>query len=241
MTTRNIGSEVWRYSLPVVCLFALWLFADGSGSGRPLTPYPGGKPTSLQQVEQLRERASRECAVVEVKVMGKQRLRTGYRVGFAYVAPDQPMPTPVFSLAGVNEAGSSLAVSLAEIEALRLVRIDGSVAVLAVSQFPAITPAELMRLNPSYRQLAEHFTRKLTLRIALVRGQGTLSLIGTDWTRSTDYHVILPIKLLVPGSPVEFDSRVAAKEHGEMGPWWAIKSVISDSYYPNRFREFSKM
>ncbi len=97
------------------------------------------------------------------------------------------------------------------IESFRLVRVNKRLiasddADLEVTQFPTLTPAELLAKNPSYSDLLKKYKRTFPLKVNLQNGSGSLAIVGTEYN-DPKYRVVSAVRDLEPNSTVRCDPR----------------------------------
>ena len=192
---------------------------SGGGSGDPETPYRGHAPT-LAEIEGVRRDAN--TGFPDVRGPGRDEPFEN----LCFARKGKCLGDEFKSFSGQSKVGL-VKVSLADVSKLKLVHVTGrgsrsATAVMEVSIFPDITPAELLRTNPTYSNLPK---RTLTLSVALVREDGAELSFGNrvyaDGTRAPRFED------LAEGRSIK------AYSEG-FGFWWAIPSVISDPNFPYR-------
>ena len=228
MTARN-----WVISV-VACLAAagsLTLGADtGGGSGKPMTPYKQNEKLDESRVQAARLTANTMAALERVQVNGTSAGKTGYKIGFV-CGTDRAftgMPQPRFH--GTNAAGALVNVDFADVESFELTSVTASDAVLSITQFPALSPKELLKLQPTFTQLQQGYRRVFPLKVSLACDGGELAVAGTDWDTETTYKVLFRLREVRQKTPVMM--RSTAPRGGQY--WWAIPSVTADTTYPHR-------
>lgn len=205
----------------------------GGGPGYPATPYPDDVMPTLEQV--LAEMQADVTAATIVEAQTASGLpASGYNVGVAYVAGNS-MTQPAFELRGVDEQGQERLVALANLYSFKLIRITGragapDVAVVELTEFPTLTPQELLSGTFTYTDLITEHSRTFELLIDLQAGDGgQLAFVGGNYDTDTSYRVVSLIRELTPGIDITFE------QGGVDGPWWAVPTVIADPAYPFRY------
>ena len=187
----------------------------GGGSGKPMTPYRGGEPVTEQRVRDVQKEANEKMMVEGVRLAGKNATKSGYRIRFARA--------PKFAFSGKDEKGKTRTILLANVRSFRLVEVKKKLigenqVVIEVTEFPTLTPGELLRSNPTYSALV---ARKVKLTLP------DIALEGTDFWSDDAVHSIAKLSELEP------EAEVKLTPFGEL-IWWAIPSVTADPSYPYR-------
>ena len=227
--------SLWAAAAAAV-VFAPHLLPDtGGGSGRVLTPYKPGTTPTAELVSQYRDEASAAMSVEEVHIAGSRAAPSGYKVGFAFVKNGKLLTKPRFTMEGADENGARVEIPLSAIESFRLLRVNNrwvaaDDADLEVTQFPSLTPAELIAKQPAYSDLVNTYKRTFRINVPVEKDSGSLALVGTNYFSESEYRVISLIRDLEPNSVV----RLELDRRGGKGLWWAIESVTKDKAYPHR-------
>jgi hypothetical protein len=196
----------------VAAAAAIAAFAfDGTGSGKPITPYTTSFPATAANIQKLRDASRANRAY-------KGLPKAGVGLAFA-VARDGKWDQTLDKLGEID---------VAEIESVMLVERRGNRLILEVKQFPAISAAELAAKKPTYTELRSGYSRT-----ARVEVDADLALLGRDWFDD-------PLELrslardLKPNEPVELLPERTRYKQNQIGPWWAIPSVTADPKYPHK-------
>jgi hypothetical protein len=202
----------------------------GGGSGKPMTPYGADETIDEARVEKVRREANTLRSVEEVPVNGTNASKTGYKVGVVCASGPKFTGTPQFRFHGIDPAGVVRDIEFAEVEAFQLIATAADSVTISVTQFPAITPRELLKLRPTYTALATAWKKLVMLKMTSSCDGGELTLAGTDWDTETKYNVLFRLRDLRPNVTVELKS--TARRGATY--WWAIPSVTADKAYPYR-------
>lgn len=198
----------------------------GGGSGKPMTPYRPGEAITRQRLLAVQRDASAKMAVEGVRLAGKNATKSGYRVGLVRMRGDDPSGQPELAFTGQDEKGKKRIIPLANVRSFRLLSVKKKLVgmnevVVEVTEFPSLTPAELLQLNPTYSTLTAKYARKVILTMP------DLALAGTAFWSDNAIHVITPLRDLEPGTDI------ALTPWNDL-IWWAIPSVTADATYPYR-------
>jgi hypothetical protein len=206
----------------------------GTGSGKPITPYEPTENVTAARVTAARLEANGFAMLRGVRVVGSNASKSGYKVGFACAAGADVFEPPRFSFRGTDKDNVAREIQLADVRSFRLASIDTavlgkSIALFDVTQFPTLSPEELIKRKPTYSALLAGSSRIVRLGVPLVCNAGELSMIGTSWTTETTYRQLFRLRDLRPGLDID----VSNTSKGD-GHWWAIRSVTEDKKYPYR-------
>jgi hypothetical protein len=163
--------------------------------------------------------------VAGVPLADKNAARSGDNIAFVRTRAGKPFGQAEFAFTGSDERGKKRTILMANARSFRLLSVkkkligDNEV-VVEVTEFPALTPMELLKLKPTYSVLAAGYQRKVKLTMP------DLALAGADWPGDT-IHIITPLRDLDPNVDVTLQP-----DRDQI--WWAIPSVIADPAYPYR-------
>jgi hypothetical protein len=231
----------------VVVIIALGVFAHadiGGGSGKVKTPYSPRNPASLADVTKVKSFASTTRTLNDVVSEGTHVTRGGQNVGLMYVKGTTPAGTPLYKLEGTADGGAKIAVDFNEIDSFVVVGEgrDATSITVEVTQFPAITPAELLEKKPSYTDLKNNYTKTVRLHLK-TKGPGgkDLCLVAKN-PPAKDYGVVAKLSELAANSKVELG--YGAFPWGTLSLpaiWWATESVTADKKYPYRVTVLARL
>ena len=198
----------------------------GAGTGKPITPYREGEVLTEQRVLAVQKEANGRMSVHGVRLAGKNATKSAERICLARARGREIDGKCEFAFSGIDEQGKKRTIGLSNVESFRVVDVVNKFfgedqVVVEVTEFPAITPAELLKSQPTYTALAANYSRKTKLTL------GDVSLVGTDLFGDEKPHVIVALRDL------ERNADVTLVPHDNL-IWWAIPSVTSVPAYPYR-------
>jgi hypothetical protein len=231
--------------LVVVISLGVLAYADiGGGPGKVKTPYSPRNPASLEDVTKVKSFASTTRTLTDVVSEGTHVTKGGQNVGLMYVKGAVPAGTPLYKLEGTNDSGAKVTVDFNEIGSF-VVTSDGSDAtsvVVEVTQFPAITPAELIAKKPSYTDLKKDYTRTVRVRVKTKGAAGKVLCLVAKNPPAKGYGVVARLTDLPANSKVELG--YGAFPWGTLSLpaiWWATESVTADKNYPFRVTVLARL
>ena len=234
-------SLAYRVSVPA-CLFVLVFlvffqnkgFANGPWD--PITPYKDGRVNTPQEIEKARAQSSSHRVISEVRIKESKIPKFGEKVGFAYLSGDRVNGEPHFDLKGTAESGGNITIPLSDVKSFTIFKVKNhwfarDEALLEVTIFPSLSPAELLQLQPSYSQLTESYTKQVRMWVFLEnQDKAQLYMVGKKW--DDKYEALFAIRDLELNVPVVLDW----PRFLNAPIWWAVESVIKDDKYPYRVR-----
>jgi hypothetical protein len=196
----------------------------GGGLGLPKSPYiHDDVADDLEHVSAFRRDDAKGRSV---SFTASNVTVTGDEIGMTYAGPDTPLDKPQSEISGVSNPGNVItAVEFGVIDKMIVAQKDRDTITLKLTVFPDIAPSDLVRLRPSYLELAKKYRKEVTLQVPL-RSKDGLPFVLTGKALDTEPRKIICLFKDVP----------EAKEIKLLNPnyWWAIKSVTDDPAYPNR-------
>lgn len=159
---------------------------------------------------------------------------------FAYIKEETAEIEPLFALTGTLPDGKKKTLELSVLNGLTIVKQDTATkrVLCDLDVFPAITPAQLIKTQPSYTLLSQKFRKTVRLWVKLTGPKGgVLTLVGSKERQGVQDDVRLPFARLPLNRRIEFN--LLEPDRGPNGflrgaYWWAIPSVIEDRAYPIR-------
>ena len=263
MKPRGVSS----YYVPLVIKFfvrglfsAVLLWEDvvygGDGPADILSPYDNAP--DLSDVKRVRSAASSHTSIPGLGVVGSTKRPWICRLGLAYLGSGQP-GSVFYAFRGRLAGGENAEVDLAEVTNFEVLSVDGSTAMLRITQFPRISSKDLLRKKPSYRNLRNCCQKKIKLEVDLLDERGReLYLVELDPeemirrkpSSSEDQNILAnpdPIWFF-PSPAVDGTGFYGTKIRDVEGTnkiqlyntllasgnylWWAVPSVIADPSYP---------
>jgi hypothetical protein len=219
-------------ALPLACCAIGLAGADvGGGRGYPATPWRVSGPASVQDLEEARVIADQHQALsisAEPAAAGDLDSRQIWKVSLRAEKPLQG-ESARYALVGRSDSGTTVTLRFSQIESFVVTSSNRKSITLAVTVWPDISPEELLRTKPSYRQLADGYRRTVVLTMDLKSPDGRpLAFAGPG-----EYGAVIPLEKLGPGTKGDF---YAGHPHS-VDPrrfWWAIPSIANDKDYPYR-------
>ena len=122
-------------------------------------------------MSEIQKEATRKMAVQGVRLAGKNETKYGDAIGLARTRGGEIVGDPEFAFAGIDGKGTKHVIPLANVRSFRLVEVRKKLVgsddvVVEVTEFPTLSPAQLLAMNPTYSALAAGYVRTLTLTIA---------------------------------------------------------------------------
>ncbi|MEQ1765835.1 MAG: hypothetical protein ABL859_00265, partial [Methylotenera sp.] len=199
----------------------------GGGSGKAASPYIDGdlledSPT----VNRLKAEEAADKTVNFTTPEGKQIY--GKHIGIVYLKPASPIKAIETAFYG-TVIGEKVPrkIDFSIISSVTILSKDFKEMSIRLDMFPDISVDELLKINPTYTDLKEKYTRTITMRIPLwSEGKLPLALVGTDSDSNLQYNIIALFSEIPDGQKIEF--------LGFSSHWWAIRSVTNDLSYPHR-------
>jgi hypothetical protein len=209
-------------------LSALIVIGGFDGSGGRLSPYSSSDKVTAKLVKEFRAASSKK----RIAFLEPLPVSAPKTVLLAWIKPGDTSQ-PIETLTGMDSSGKKQQIDMAVLSQLKVVSINAERHTLTaeVELFPMITPDELVKKQPTYRQLWSDYRKTIQLGIETVDSKGRiLSLIDAG----------------TPGSPglaissLAADTVVVVLPHKKIkidraSLWWAIPSVMDDPQYPYRF------
>lgn len=235
MRVPSLNNVACLASVMVLCCVMLSsASADvGGGKGTPSTPYGRSGAKSVQDVEKAKAAAA-EWQSLEypgeftagwrgmvradhVSLRGAEELREGDTVGYALV--------------GESGSGETFSLSFSEIESFTVTARNTKTITLSVTVWPDISPEDLWKKQPSYKQLNAGYRRNVALEMGLRSADGRPVALGDSRPKHGPPPLLME-KLNV-GTKIDFLGH-GYTNYGQRY-WWAIPSVADDADYPYRF------
>lgn len=218
--------------LPLVCCAIGLASADvGGGRGYPATPWRVSGPASVQDLEEARVVADQHQALsisAGPAAAGGSDARQIWRVSLRAEKPLQG-ESARYALVGRSDTGTTVTLRFSQIESFVVTSSNRKSITLAVTVWPDISPEELLRTQPSYRQLVDGYRRTVVLTMDLKSPDGR----PLAFAEPGEYAVVVPLERLGAGAKGDF---YAGHPHS-VDPrrfWWAIPSIANDKDYPYR-------
>ena len=229
------------FYLAVLCnivFFDITLADTGGGSGIPTTPYcgdPVGRKdwvdADVDTVKKLKEYSSKHKGISYIKVKDNKKIFDIRLMGFAYVKSGHIDSNIKYAFVGKNKRYENITIDLSEVENFRILSQENDVLLLEITSFPAISPKEIVKLQPTYLELITNYKFTTQLRLPLRSESGArIYIVGK--TRRDEYMVRMPIVSMEDidkGQLIKFNT-----EGVRSMLWWAIPSVATDPAYPHR-------
>lgn len=203
------------------------------GSGGRLSPYSPNDKVTTKLVKKFRTDSSKSrIAFLDPRPTGAEKT---FGLLLAWTKPGETSQ-PIQTLTGIDSSGKKRQIDMAVLSQLKVVSIDSAHGTLSVEVelFPDITPDDLIKKQPTYRQLWPEYRKTLELRIETTDSKGrTLALIDAKNPGNPGLALAsLPgdtVVIVLPHTPTTRDRVDRASL------WWAIPSVMDDPDYPYRF------
>jgi len=238
MRARNFSDALNIVAISVMlCAVVRLAVADvGGGKVYPATPWRIEGPESVLDLEKAKALAATyQTLSVPVKLVDEERegdLLELQRVGLV-PTPFREGDIPIHEFVGKSSSGETVALSFSQIESFTVISKNEKTITMSVTVWPEISPEELLRKQPTYKQLYADYRRNVVVDLSLKYADGRPQVFMGEWEET-----ILPLDKLPVGVKCSL-----YEEHPHMVHplrfWWAIPSVANDENYP--FRLIPKM
>ncbi|HET6670520.1 MAG TPA: hypothetical protein VFH15_09830 [Pyrinomonadaceae bacterium] len=230
----------WGATLLVVLGTGFGIFAHrdiGGGSGRVKTPYTPNHPATVSDVTKVKFFASKTRTINDVVIAGTHVTKGGQSVALMFVKGNAATGIPLHKIEGTQESGANVVIDLSEVESLVVSKDESNASrvVVEVTQFPAITPTDLIEKKPSYTDLRKNYTRNVRLHVKTYGPGGRFLCLVAKSPPSAGYRVVARFSDLATGSKVNLGYGTFEWQTLLLPAiWWATGSVTSDQAYPFR-------
>lgn len=196
-----------------------------------ITPYAGTFESSVENIKKVKLRSSSRKMV---RVPSKD-INCNY--AFFHYSDDLYSEkwinsmVPEFHIEGVDKhTGSWRKIPISDIEKIEMRRLIAPCrGEFSVTVFPAITPEELKRLNPSYSNLLQNYKKEILLEVDVCKPNHEDFKLILECTEIDQSNFKVFLGYLAPGEQILFSFDGGASD----APiWWAIESVTNDPHYP---------
>ncbi len=218
------------YAALLVVLGALsGVSADvGGGRGHPATPWRIAGPQDAGELEAAKKEAEQCQTLTLTGALVEAPDEEFVQIHDVAISPQVKKvgDVPSHEFAGKNAAGKSVTVSFASIERFVVKAKADTTITLTVTVWPDITPKDLLRKQPTWKQLEGGFRSTVDIVIPIETRDGrALEFAGSGPG--------IAIEQLPEGTKVEFHGGNPRRVNPRSF-WWAIPSVTKDPDYPFR-------
>ena len=206
--------------------------ADVSGGkGYPATPWRKEGPKSVSELEEARTAAAtyQSLSIFTPPAVDEKKteLIVIDRPGLV-PTPFREGDAPVYEFAGATVSGEAIAISFSQIERFTVLSKNHKTITLSVTVWPDISPEELLKIQPTYKQLNTGYRREVTVMLNLEFPDGREPAFTGHWG-----DITLPLGNLRVGATAGFYEGHPHMMH-PLRFWWAIPSVSGGKDYPYR-------
>ncbi|MBU0909799.1 MAG: hypothetical protein KKA54_09965 [Proteobacteria bacterium] len=232
------GLRISALSLYIMLFVAVQLaVADvGGGKGYPATPWRKEGPKSILELEEAKNLAATYQTLSVAPEPGDEE-RKPESIDFERVSlvpsPFHEGDVRLYVLTGKTRSGETVAISFSQMESFSVISKNDRTITLSVTVWPDISSEELLREQPTYKELYAGYRRDVVLNVDLEFADGRVQVLEGEWQDNT-----LPLGRLQVGSKAGFYGGHPHMAH-PLRFWWAIPSVANDEDYP--FRMIPKM
>jgi len=215
-----------------VLLFAVFGTASadvGGGKGYPATPWRYSAPKSVQEIEKAKIVAAEyQTLSIPGKLVDKTRDDV-FHLNRVSLRLDKPRKGDAvrYALVGKSGSGKIVSLSFSQLKSFTVTARKDKAIMVSVVVWPDISPKDLLKKRPTYKQLMAGYRRTIILEINL------RSADGRPLVFAGEYGSTLPLENLTLGVKGDFYGEHPHMVH-PLRFWWAIPSVANDENYPYR-------